>query len=139
MGTEYLIGLLIAAVVAVFVGADAAKRGIRFPGLWGAFVFLFLILGLPTYLFVRWRHTARLRDAARGGGWEPGRYPGGQYPGGQYPPGQYPPGQYPSYPPAGQPGEPAGPPAGWYPDPASAGSERWWDGRGWGDAVRTPS
>jgi hypothetical protein len=29
------------------------------------------------------------------------------------------------------------PPAGWYPDPADAGAERWWSGQGWTDHVQT--
>jgi len=29
------------------------------------------------------------------------------------------------------------PPAGWYPDPAGTARERWWDGRGWSDHIRT--
>lgn len=31
---------------------------------------------------------------------------------------------------------PATPPAAWYPDPADAARERWWDGQGWTDHVR---
>lgn len=30
---------------------------------------------------------------------------------------------------------PAGPPAGWYPDPAGGPGRRWWDGRRWTEAV----
>ena len=30
------------------------------------------------------------------------------------------------------------PPAGWYPDPTEAGSERWWDGSNWGQQTRMP-
>jgi hypothetical protein len=29
-----------------------------------------------------------------------------------------------------------GPPAGWYPDPGGAATQRWWDGSGWTDHVQ---
>ena len=145
MATEYLISFVVSIALAIWVGTDAAKRGMRLPGLWATFVFLIWILGLPTYLIVRGRRAAALRRTGPPGGWAPagqysaGQYSAGEYSAGQYPPGQYPPGQYPQYPPAGQPSPPALPPAGWYADPATPGSQRWWDGRGWGDSVRPDS
>ncbi|MGH9089652.1 MAG: DUF2510 domain-containing protein [Acidimicrobiales bacterium] len=43
-------------------------------------------------------------------------------------------------PPAPAPRRPPAPPAGWYPDPDPAApvGERWWDGVGWTDHVRSP-
>ncbi len=51
-----LIVLLIPLAVAIWVGVDASRRHMSMPGLWAVFVFLILIIGLPTYLIVATRH-----------------------------------------------------------------------------------
>ena len=46
------IGLIIAALVGVFIGKDAAKRGMNAWG-WGIFTFLIMIIALPIYFITR--------------------------------------------------------------------------------------
>jgi uncharacterized protein YacL len=45
-------GMIIALVVAILVGQDAVKRGMN-PWVWGIFVFLIMIIGLPCYFIFR--------------------------------------------------------------------------------------
>lgn len=53
--TNYeIIGAGLAAIVGILVGADAKKHGMQ-PILWGGFVFLFMLVGLPAYFIVRHR------------------------------------------------------------------------------------
>jgi MFS family permease len=47
-----LIGVVIAAVIGIFVGKDASERGMN-GWLWGIFTFLLCIIALPVYLIVR--------------------------------------------------------------------------------------
>ena len=47
-----IVGMVIAAIVAGFVGSDASKRGMNPTG-WFIGVFLLLIVFLPVYLIVR--------------------------------------------------------------------------------------
>jgi len=47
-----LIGVVIAAAIAVFVAKDANSRGMSGIG-WGIFTFLLCIVALPVYLVVR--------------------------------------------------------------------------------------
>ena len=52
MTLQELLAMFIALVVAIFVSDDARKRGMSQIG-WGAFVFLFMIVGLPVYFWKR--------------------------------------------------------------------------------------
>jgi uncharacterized membrane protein YdjX (TVP38/TMEM64 family) len=47
---QFLIAFAIAASVGTVVFFHADRNAIRHPSAWAAFVFLFLILGLPAYL-----------------------------------------------------------------------------------------
>ncbi len=65
MGT--LIGLLIAAAVGVWVYNDAQKHGLSNAWVWGVGVFLLLIVVLPAYFIVRYRHDHPKPPAAPAG------------------------------------------------------------------------
>lgn len=78
-----LIVLLIPLAVAVWVATDARRRNMSMPGLWAVFVFLILIIGLPTYLIVATRHP-------KGGNWTRGPSHAPSHPLPLPPPGWYP-------------------------------------------------
>jgi high-affinity Fe2+/Pb2+ permease len=47
---EFLVAFAIAAGIGTLVFFHADRNGIRHPSAWAGFVFLFLIVGLPSYL-----------------------------------------------------------------------------------------
>ncbi len=49
---EYIIGLIVALVIAILIGKDAESRGMSGIG-WGIFTFLLCIVAVPVYLIVR--------------------------------------------------------------------------------------
>ena len=51
-GFYTVVGLIIAAVVAVIIAKDASARGMNGLG-WGIFTFLICIVAIPVYLIVR--------------------------------------------------------------------------------------
>ncbi len=51
-GLITIIGIVIAAVVAVLIAKDANSRGMNGLG-WGIFTFLICIVAIPVYLIVR--------------------------------------------------------------------------------------
>jgi hypothetical protein len=54
---QFLVGFLLAAAAGTLVFFHAEKNGIRHPSAWASFVFLILIVGLPSYLI----HVRRVR------------------------------------------------------------------------------
>ncbi|MEA3040767.1 MAG: hypothetical protein QOC65_256 [Sphingomonadales bacterium] len=47
-----IVGIIIAAVIAIIIGKDASERGMSGVG-WGIFTFLICIISVPIYLVVR--------------------------------------------------------------------------------------
>jgi hypothetical protein len=52
MEMPLIIGLIIAAIVGILIGRDAASRGMSGFG-WGVFTFAICIIAVPIYLVVR--------------------------------------------------------------------------------------
>ena len=75
-----LVALVILLAVSVWVAVDASRRQMSMPGLWALFVFLILIVGLPTYLIVATRHPRGGGSRRRPGGGPPPLPPAGWYP-----------------------------------------------------------
>ena len=59
---QFLIAFLIAAAAGTGVFFHAERSKIRHPSAWASFVFLFLIVGLPSYAL----HVRRVRLRRRG-------------------------------------------------------------------------
>jgi hypothetical protein len=55
--SQFLFAFLLAAGVGTAVFFHADRNHVRHPSAWASFVFLFLIIGLPSYLI----HVRRLR------------------------------------------------------------------------------
>ena len=55
--TQYLLAILIAAGAGTAVFFHAERNRIKHPSAWASFVFLFLIVGLPSYAL----HVRRVR------------------------------------------------------------------------------
>ena len=75
-----LVALVILLAVSVWVGVDASRRQMSMPWLWAIFVFLILIIGLPTYLIVATRHPKGGGPRHRSGDGPPPLPPAGWYP-----------------------------------------------------------
>lgn len=54
-----MIGVLVALLASFWVFFDAREQGIKKAPLYAILTFLFLIIGLPAYLFARYRHSHR--------------------------------------------------------------------------------
>lgn len=58
---EFLVAFLVAAAAGTAVFFHAERHRIRHPSAWASFVFLFLIVGLPSYAL----HVRRVRRSRR--------------------------------------------------------------------------
>jgi hypothetical protein len=58
---EFLVAFLVAAAAGTAVFFHAERHRIRHPSAWASFVFLFLIVGLPSYAV----HVRRVRRSRR--------------------------------------------------------------------------
>jgi hypothetical protein len=58
---QFLVAFAIAATAGTLVFFHADRNRIGHPSAWAGFVFLFLIVGLPTYVF----HVRRVRRGRR--------------------------------------------------------------------------
>jgi hypothetical protein len=58
---QFLFAFLVAAAAGTAVFFHAERSKIRHPSAWASFVFLFLIIGLPSYVL----HVRRLRRGGR--------------------------------------------------------------------------
>jgi hypothetical protein len=61
--TQFLFAFLVAAAAGTSVFFHAERNRIGHPSAWASFVFLFLLVGLPAYLF-NVRRVRRARRAA---------------------------------------------------------------------------
>lgn len=59
---DFLFAFVVAAAAGTAVFFHAERNRIRHPSAWASFVFLVLIVGLPTYAF----HVRRVRRTRRG-------------------------------------------------------------------------
>jgi hypothetical protein len=57
---QFLVAFALAAAAGTVVFFHAERSHVRHPSFWASFVFLFLIVGLPTYVI----HVRRLRRSA---------------------------------------------------------------------------
>ncbi len=58
---QFAFAFIVAAVAGIAVFFHAERHGIKHPSAWASFVFLFLIVGLPSYLFYARRGRNRTR------------------------------------------------------------------------------
>jgi hypothetical protein len=60
-GAEFVVAFVLGATAGTAVFFHATRHGIKHPSAWASFVFLFLAVGLPSYVvYVRRRRRRRL-------------------------------------------------------------------------------